>query len=164
MVDEAAIKTLLAQSGTIIFEGAQGVLLDENYGFAPYTTWSTTTFSNADTLIQEHAYPGEVIRLGLLRAYGTRHGAGPFPTEDRTLTLTLPDQHNTWNDWQRTFRVGYLDLVATRYAKDVLGKLDYLAITNIDRLTMMPEWKVCNSYSYAGEQRHPLSLHRRMGE
>jgi adenylosuccinate synthase len=152
MVDETAIKTLLAQPGTIIFEGAQGVLLDENYGFAPYTTWSTTTFANADTLVQENAYPGEIIRLGLLRAYGTRHGAGPFPTEDRALTLALPDQHNTWNDWQRTFRVGYLDLVATRYAKDLLGKLDYLALTNIDRLAMMPEWKICNSYSYAGEE------------
>ncbi len=152
MVDETAIQMLLAQPGAVIFEGAQGVLLDENYGFAPYTTWSTTTFANADTLAQEHAYPGEIIRLGLLRAYSTRHGAGPFPTEDRTLTLTLPDQHNTWNDWQRTFRVGYLDMVAARYAKEVLGQLDYLALTNIDRMAMMPEWKICNSYSYTGEQ------------
>jgi adenylosuccinate synthase len=155
MIDETAIQALLAQPGTILFEGAQGVLLDENYGFAPYTTWSTTTFANADTLVQEHSYPGEIIRLGLLRAYGTRHGAGPFPTEDRTLTLALPDQHNTWNDWQRTFRVGYLDLVIARYAKEVLGQLDYLALTNVDRLEMMPEWKICNSYSYANEQPDP---------
>jgi adenylosuccinate synthase len=148
IIDETAIQTLLTQSGTILFEGAQGVLLDENYGFTPYTTWSTTTFANAETLLQEHDYAGEVIKLGLLRAYATRHGAGPFPTEDRALTLSLPDQHNTWNDWQRTFRVGYLDLVAARYAKDVLGKLDYLALTNLDRLEMMPEWKICHSYSY----------------
>ncbi len=147
LVDETDIQTLFTQPGTLIFEGAQGVLLDENYGFTPYTTWSTTTFANAETLVQEHDYPGEVIKLGLLRAYATRHGAGPFPTEDRALTLSLPDQHNTWNDWQRTFRVGYFDMVAARYAKEVLGELDYLAITNIDRLEMMPERKICNSYS-----------------
>src|ERR1019366_4220038 len=54
--------------------------------------------------------------------------------------------------WQRTFRVGYFDMVMARYAKDVLGKLDYLALTNIDRLEMMPEWKICHSYAYQGEQ------------
>lgn len=160
LINETDIQMLLSQSGTVIFEGAQGVLLDENYGFTPYTTWSTTTFANAETLLQEHDYPGEVIKLGLLRAYATRHGAGPFPTEDRALTLDLPDQHNTWNDWQRTFRVGYLDLVAARYAKDVLGKLDYLAITNIDRLETMPEWKICNSYSPGNlDQQEQKALH-----
>ena len=152
MVDEAAIQTILAQPGTILFEGAQGVLLDENYGFAPYTTWSTTTFAHADTLVQEHNYPGEILRIGLLRAYATRHGAGPFPTEDRTLTLDLPDQHNSWNDWQHTFRVGYFDLVAACYARDIVGNLDYLALTNIDRLAAIPEWKISSAYSYQGEQ------------
>ena len=147
IVDEADIRALLAQSGTILFEGAQGVLLDENYGFAPYTTWSTTTFANAETFMREHDYAGEVIRLGVLRAYATRHGAGPFPTEDRALTSALPDQHNAWNDWQQTFRVGHFDLVATRYALDVLGKLDYLALTHLDRLETMPEWKVCTAYA-----------------
>lgn len=157
LVDETAIQTLFAQPGTILFEGAQGVLLDENYGFAPYTTWSTTTFANAETLLHEHNYPGDVTRLGLLRAYATRHGAGPFPSEDRSLTLSIPDQHNNWNDWQRTFRVGYFDLVMARYAKDVLGKLDYLALTNIDRLELMPEWKSCHSYSYQAEEETDLS-------
>lgn len=147
LVDETDIQNIFAQSGTLLFEGAQGVLLDENYGFAPYTTWSTTTFANAETLLQEHHFSGEVTRLGLLRAYATRHGAGPFPTEDRSLTLTLPDQHNGWNDWQRTFRVGYFDMVMARYAREVLGELDYLALTNIDRLQLIPEWKLCQSYA-----------------
>lgn len=156
VVDEAHIRSLLAQSGTILFEGAQGVLLDENYGFAPYTTWSTTTFANAETFMREHNYTGEVIKLGVLRAYATRHGAGPFPTEDHALTLALPDQQNVWNDWQQTFRVGHFDLVATRYAIDVVGKLDYLAITNIDRLEMIPEWKICTAYHSQGEQKDLL--------
>ncbi len=152
IVDEADIKTLGMQAGTMLFEGAQGVLLDENYGFAPYTTWSTTTFANAEILLRECNYAGEVIKLGIVRAYATRHGAGPFPTEDLTLTATLPDQHNGWNDWQRTFRVGYFDLLTTRYAMEVAGRPDYLAVTNIDRLETIPAWKICTAYSYQGEQ------------
>ena len=153
MVDEAHIRSLLAQSDTILFEGAQGVLLDENYGFAPYTTWSTTTFANAETFMREHNYTGEVIKLGVLRTYATRHGAGPFPTEDRALTFALPDRHNGWNDWQQTFRVGHFDLVATRYAIDVVGRLDCLAITHIDWLESIPEWKICTAYHYQREQK-----------
>ncbi|MEO6888539.1 MAG: adenylosuccinate synthetase [Ktedonobacteraceae bacterium] len=152
IVDEGYMRSLLARPGTLLFEGAQGVLLDENYGFAPYTTWSTTTFANAKTLVQEHDYTGEVITLGILRAYATRHGAGPFPTEDYTLTHSIPDRHNSWNAWQQAFRVGHFDLLATRYAFEVAGRPDYLAITNRDRLKALPEWKVCTSYRYQGMQ------------
>ncbi len=148
IVDEADIRALFARAGTMLFEGAQGVLLDENYGFAPYTTWSTTTFANAETLTQENAYTGQVLKLGVTRAYATRHGAGPFPTEDPQLASFLPEPHNTWNDWQREFRVGYYDLVAARYARDVVGELDYLAITHADRLASLPEWRICTAYRY----------------
>jgi adenylosuccinate synthase len=151
-VDETEIRALFARSGTILFEGAQGVLLDENYGFPPYTTWSTTTFANADTLVQEHDFTGEILRLGILRSYATRHGAGPFPTEDSALADVLPEPHNSWNDWQRAFRVGHCDLVATRYAIDVIGKLDYLAVTHVDRLEHLPEWRFCTAYHYQGVQ------------
>ncbi len=150
IVDETYMKFLLAQSGTLLFEGAQGVLLDENYGFAPYTTWSTTTFANAEALVQEQDYTGEIIKLGILRAYATRHGAGPFPTEDQALTRIAPDPHNSWNDWQQTFRVGHFDLIATRYALEVAGRPDYLAITNIDRLGTFPTLKLCTAYRYQG--------------
>jgi adenylosuccinate synthase len=153
IVDEAEIQSLFGQPGTMLFEGAQGVLLDENYGFAPYTTWSTTTFANADTLVREHNYTGEVTRLGVVRAHATRHGVGPFPTEDRALTLALPDKHNPWNDWQQAFRVGHFDMVATRYAQDVIGKLDYLAVTNVDRLRGVPEWKICHAYRYGDKEK-----------
>jgi adenylosuccinate synthase len=152
IVNEADIQALSMQSGTMLFEGAQGVLLDENYGFAPYTTWSTTTFANAETLLRECNYAGEVIKFGIIRAYTTRHGAGPFPTKDLALTAALPDQHNSWNDWQRAFRVGYFDLLATRYALEATGRPDYLAVTNIDRLKTVPEWKICTAYAYQGEQ------------
>lgn len=150
IIDEAAVHAIFARPGTLLFEGAQGVLLDENYGFAPYTTWSTTTCANAETLLHENDYAGRITRLGVMRAYATRHGAGPLPTEDRALASMLPEAHNTWNDWQRDFRAGYCDLVATHYAREVAGQLDYLAVTHADRLENLPEWRVCTAYRYQG--------------
>ena len=130
----------------MIFEGAQGVLLDEWYGFHPYTTWSTTTNANADQLLAEHGYDGEVTKHGLVRAYTTRHGAGPFVTEDVALTRSIPDDHNDNNPWQQTFRVGYFDAVATRYALEVVGHIDGLVISCLDRLQGLTEWKICQHY------------------
>ena len=150
---------LLDQPGTIIFEGAQGVLLDEWYGFHPYTTWSTTTFKNAEQLLEEQAYADEVTRIGVIRAYATRHGAGPFVTEDTKLSASLPDVHNGNNLWQQNFRVGYLDLVATRYALDVAGQVDALTVTNLDRLTSLPTWKLCDTYNYQAAVNEGLSTY-----
>lgn len=155
IVDDTALRMLFARPGTLLFEGAQGILLDENYGFSPYTTWSTTTCANAQTLLEENAYAGQVIRLGVMRTYATRHGAGPFPTEDPDLAASLPEAHNIWNNWQRAFRVGHCDLVASRYACEVNGKLDYLAITHADRLELLKDWRFCTTYSYEGP---PTSL------
>ncbi len=151
IVDERYLGKLLEQPGTVIFEGAQGVLLDEWYGFHPYTTWSTTTFANAERLLQGVDYTGAAIRLGVLRAYATRHGAGPFVTEDANLTTTLPDAHNGNNPWQQIFRVGYVDLVATQYALHVAGRVDGLAVTHLDRLAELPDWKICTEYEYQGQ-------------
>lgn len=141
------LPNLLHRAGTVIFEGAQGVLLDERYGFHPHTTWSTTTLANADQLLAEASYSGEVARLGILRSYTTRHGAGPLPTEDATLTQALPDPANKYGDWQAGFRVGWLDLVLMRYAKDVVGKLDGLAVTCLDRIADLPVVQVCQCYT-----------------
>jgi adenylosuccinate synthase len=151
ILDEVSVGAVLAQSGTLLFEGAQGVLLDENYGFTPYTTWSTTTFANAHAILREHNYAGEISTLGVIRTYATRHGAGPFPTEAPELSPLLPERHNTWNDWQRAFRVGYFDLLTARYAIDLLGQLDYLALTHLDYLRALPAWKFCHSYLYQGQ-------------
>ena len=143
----------LEQPGTVIFEGAQGVLLDEWHGFHPYTTWSTTTFANAEALLGEANYGGEVTRLGVARAYATRHGPGPFVTEDPALAASLPEAHNATNPWQRAFRVGSFDLVATRYALAVAGPVDGLAVTHLDRLAALPAWHVCHAYHYDGPAR-----------
>ena len=150
VVDADYLGRLLARPGTVIFEGAQGVLLDEWHGFHPYTTWSTTTFANADALLGEAGYTGDIMRLGVVRAYATRHGPGPFVTEDPALAAAIPDAHNATNPWQRAFRVGHFDLVATRYALDVAGPVDGLAVTNLDRLAALPAWRLCYAYRYAG--------------
>lgn len=134
---------LLERDGTIIFEPAQGVLLDEWYGFHPYTTWSTTTLANAETLLHEASYDGNVQRIGITRAYTPRHGAGPLPSEDAQLTAMLPDARNGFDAWQEGFRVGWLDLELLRYALDVVGNLDGLAVTCLDRVAQLPEIKVC---------------------
>ena len=127
-------------SGRVVFEGAQGVLLDEWRGFHPYTTWSTCTFDNALTLVRE--WGGRALRMGVVRSYATRHGAGPFPTEDELLEL--PEPHNKWGPWQHGFRQGWLDLVLLRYAVKACGGLDGLAVTHLDRV--QPEWKISPRY------------------
>lgn len=127
-------------AGTVIMEGAQGVLLDEWRGFHPYTTWSTCTHDNALELVDE--WGGEAFRLGVVRSYSTRHGAGPFPTEDPTLKL--PEPHNAWGPWQESFRQGWLDALLLRYAVQACGGIDGLAVTHLDRVR--PGWKWAQSY------------------
>ncbi len=120
----------LLRQGPVVFEGAQGVLLDEWRGFHPYTTWSTTTFENAETLLAEAGEAGGATRLGVTRTYQTRHGPGPFPTEDPTLPVAEP--HNADGRWQGPFRAGHLDAVALRYAVRVAGGVDAVALTHLD--------------------------------
>ncbi len=136
----------LSAKHPLIFEGAQGILIDEWHGFHPYTTWSTTTNDNANTLLRELHYEGFVARYGVVRAYSTRHGPGPFPSENTGLTAALPDSHNTFGVWQRDFRVGWLDLPLTRYAIAVSAGTDTLVLTHLDRFALLPQKKVVTHY------------------
>ena len=94
IVDSSATAKLL-RAGTVVFEGAQGVLLDEWHGFHPYTTWSTTTFANAEELLAEAGLAGDSTRLGVLRVVTTRHGPGPLVTEDPALRRWLLHRADT---------------------------------------------------------------------
>ncbi|SEG58789.1 adenylosuccinate synthase [Thermomonospora echinospora] len=140
----------LLRAGPVVFEGAQGVLLDEWHGFHPYTTWSTTTFANAETLLAEAG--ASAVRLGVVRAYMTRHGPGPFVTEDPALTADLPDRHNAFGPWQGAFRVGHLDLVALRYALEVSGGADALAVTHLDVSQTRRDLLLCRAYEMDGRR------------
>lgn len=117
-----------------VFEGAQGVLLDEKHGQAPHNTWTNTTFENADTLLDEVGVKDRT-RIGCLRTYHTRHGAGPFPTENNSLDL--PEPHNGTGEFQGAFRVGAFDFLKTKQAIDIVGGIDYLSLSHIDYLERM---------------------------
>jgi adenylosuccinate synthase len=134
---------LLGSTENLLFEGAQGVLLDEWRGFHPYTTWSTTTFDNVFTLLSEWGNPQPVKKLGILRAYHTRHGYGPFPTYQPEVTLRFMEPHNSSEAGMGRFRAGHFDLVMARYAIEVCGGVDALALTHMDRAE---EVKVCTRY------------------
>lgn len=142
--DAEVIPEALERDPAVLFEGAQGVLLDEWHGFHPHTTWSTCTFDNALALLALAGHRGEVTRVGVLRAYSTRHGEGPFPTEDPVFARTLPEPHNAAGGWQGGFRAGPLDLVLARYALAACGGVDALAVTHLDRVR--EGWPVCDGY------------------
>ena len=141
----------LLKAGPVVFEGAQGVLLDEWRGFHPYTTWSTTTFENAETLLREAGQPGAATRLGVTRTYQTRHGPGPFPTEDPALQIAEP--HNADGRWQGRFRLGHLDALALRYAAEVAGGVDEVALTHLDSAQDHEgELRICRGYDLPGRR------------
>lgn len=143
MVDERYLPFILAHQ-PVIFEGAQGILLDEGYGTHPYTTWSKTTATNALTLLADAGMEDEAEVIGVTRTYATRHGAGPFPTEDAAMTDLLRDPHNVAGDWQGGFRVGHLDIPLLRYSVAVAGRVDSIAVTHMDK--RWPDQRYASAY------------------
>ncbi|WP_317634072.1 adenylosuccinate synthetase [Kitasatospora sp. DSM 101779] len=146
--------THLLRTGPVIFEGAQGVLLDQQHGFHPHTTWSTTTFANAETLLAESG-AAAALRLGVLRTYTTRHGAGPLPTEDKALDL--PEPHNTTGRWQGAFRLGHFDTPGHRYALAAAGGADALAVTHLDTPARHRGLHLCDDYELDGAPLHTIT-------
>jgi adenylosuccinate synthase len=151
ITDEDYLERLLA-SERVIFEGAQGVLLDQWYAFHPHATYSTTTFENGQTLLAEAGQADEATRLGVIRAYQTRHGAGPMPTEDEVLGRAVTDLHNGRGVFTGDFRVGHLDLVLLRYALEVAGQPDFWSLTNLDRVEVEPRFTYTRAYEIAGQR------------
>jgi adenylosuccinate synthase len=134
--------------GDVVFEGAQGVLLDQYRGVQPYTTWSNTTSEQARAMLEGAGF--EVTKIGVARAYLTRHGPGPLKNESRALTDILPDPHNGFGEWQRHFRCGVFDAPLVRHAIGIEGGIDHLALTCVDRLartTAVSPWEVVDGIS-----------------
>ena len=114
------IKTLeeiIALYDDFIFEGSQGILLDQHFGFFPHVTRSNTTSQNAIEIIKNSALRNrEVNTYYVSRCYQTRHGNGPFQeTNDLELTNNNTES-NQENDWQGSFRIAPLDFSLIRYA------------------------------------------------
>jgi len=134
----------------ILFEGAQGTYLDIDQGTYPFVTSSNTTSGGACT--GSGLPPNRVDHvLGVLKAYTTRVGSGPFPTEDDSIGEML---HNMGREFGATTgrprRCGWFDAVATRQAVQVNG-IDQLAVTNIDGLDKLAEIKICTGYKLGGK-------------
>lgn len=159
LLDQEEERRLIREHPTdIVFESAQGVLLDEWVGFHPYTTWSTCTFEHPLKLLEAAGHEGEVLRYGIARAYGVRHGAGPFPTEDKGLCERIQDYHNGLHEWQGRMRVGHFDAVLIRYALEAVGGVDRFVLTCVDRLAGEQELFIANAYELKGGRMKSIPL------
>lgn len=145
IVSDAVLERWLRETENVILEGAQGILLDADAGFHPYTTWSRCSSANAFELIKEMAPGTHAYQIGVMRSYAMRHGPGPLPTESDDL-IPFVSEHNQFNEWQGKVRYGWFDAVLARYALTVTGKLDSLAVTHMDVLPRLETWQYCQGY------------------
>jgi adenylosuccinate synthase len=155
---------------TVIFEGAQGALLDIDHGTYPFVTSSNPVAAAA--CIGSGVGPKDIDEIwGITKAYGTRVGSGPFPTE---LHDALGDElrergGEVGTTTGRPRRVGWLDLVALRYAAR-LNSLTALVVTKLDVLTGLETIKVCTRYrgedgaEFDSYPYHQSVLHHAEGE
>ncbi|PKM78724.1 MAG: adenylosuccinate synthase [Firmicutes bacterium HGW-Firmicutes-15] len=135
----------------VLFEGAQGTLLDIDHGTYPYVTSSYPTAGGA--CIGSGIGPTEIGKvIGVAKAYTTRVGEGPFPTElvDATGELLRERGAEFGTTTGRPRRCGWLDAVILRYAARINGLTD-LAITKLDVLDNFATLKICVAYRYQGE-------------
>lgn len=144
----------------VLFEGAQATMLDLDYGTYPYVTSSHPVAGGVS--IGAGVGPktlGKII--GVVKAYTTRVGEGPFVTEllDETGELIRQRGHEFGTTTGRPRRTGWLDTVVVKYAC-MLSRIDCLAITRLDILDTLPSLKICTGYLYQGKplQEYPASL------
>jgi adenylosuccinate synthase len=145
------LNSALDRGESVLFEGAQGTMLDIDHGTYPYVTSSSATSGGAATGLG--VPPTRVTGVvGVTKAYTTRVGSGPFPTEMPDLDAQeLRARGNEFGAVTgRPRRCGWLDLVVLRYAK-MLNGIDSLVVTKLDVFDSQPEIKVCTGYRYKGE-------------
>ncbi|WP_350290869.1 adenylosuccinate synthase [uncultured Croceitalea sp.] len=148
---EEYLNQALTSTKTILAEGAQGSLLDIDFGTYPFVTSSNTTASGACTGLGIAPNKiGEVF--GIFKAYTTRVGSGPFPTElfDDTGAEMAKVGHEFGAVTGRPRRCGWLDLVALKYACQVNG-VTQLSMMKGDVLSGFKTLKVCTAYKYKGK-------------
>src|SRR6516162_4604384 len=145
------IHKAMAAGKEILFEGAQGTFLDVDHGTYPYVTSSNTTAGGACT--GSGVPPNKIDRVvGAVKAYTTRVGEGPLPTEDAGISELLHSMGREFGAVTgRPRRCGWFDTVATRYARIING-IDELAVTNLDGLDSVARLKVCVAYWLDGKK------------
>jgi len=136
----------------LLFEGAQGALLDIDHGTFPYVTSSN---SSGVGVSAGSGVPGRYVTkvLGIVKAYNTRVGGGPFPTEqDNQIGQHIRDRGNEYGTvTRRPRRCGWFDAVAARYTARLSG-VDSLAVMLLDVLSELPELKICVAYELDGRR------------
>ncbi|HVX61378.1 MAG TPA: adenylosuccinate synthase, partial [Pirellulales bacterium] len=136
----------------VMFEGAQGALLDVDHGTFPYVTSSN---SSGVGISAGAGVPGRYLQkiIGVVKAYGTRVGGGPFPTEqDNPTGQHLRDRGNEYGTvTRRPRRCGWFDAVAARYTARLSG-VDVLAVMLLDVLSDLEEIKICTAYEIDGKR------------
>jgi adenylosuccinate synthase len=136
----------------ILFEGAQGALLDIDHGTFPFVTSSN---SSGVGVSSGSGVPSRYLThvMGIVKAYTTRVGGGPFPTEqDNELGQHIRDRGNEYGTvTRRPRRCGWFDAVAARYTARLSG-VDVLAVMLLDVLSELPEIKVCTAYELDGRR------------
>jgi len=143
----------------ILFEGAQGALLDIDHGTFPFVTASN---SSGVGVSSGSGVPGRYLTrvIGIVKAYTTRVGGGPFPTEqDNATGQHIRDRGNEYGTvTRRPRRCGWFDAVAARYTARLSG-VDSLAVMLLDVLSELPELKVCVAYELHGRRTADFPAH-----
>ncbi len=161
ITDTAVIlRNLQKKDAKVLFEGAQGSLLDVDWGTYPFVTSSTTVAGNAAS--GSGVPPGSIDRiLGVVKAYTTRVGAGPFPTElPEKQGLSLAKAGGEFGTTTgRMRRCGWLDLVVVSHAVKLSG-IDCIGLTKMDVLGVMDKLRICDHYMLDGKKiaEFPASL------
>ncbi|MGD0464982.1 MAG: adenylosuccinate synthase [Tepidisphaeraceae bacterium] len=136
----------------IVFEGAHAVLLDVDHGTYPYVTSSNCSGLGVYT---GAGVPPQMVQnfLGVIKAYNTRVGGGPFPTEqDNDIGNYIRERGNEYGTTtRRPRRCGWFDAVAARYSVDLCG-VGSMAMTLLDVLSGLDRLNICTSYKYRGSR------------
>ena len=160
MIDDVSttLHQLRRSGANILYEGAQGALLDIDHGTYPFVTSSNTTVGGAYAGTGVGASDIDYV-LGICKAYATRVGGGPFPTEltDATGDALRKRGNEYGATTGRPRRCGWIDLVALKRAVQING-INGLAITKLDVLDGLPSIKVCVAYEYRGKRRELAPL------
>jgi adenylosuccinate synthase len=156
----ALVHEALDAGENVMLEGAQATFLDLDHGTYPYVTSSNPTAGGA--CVGTGIGPMDISRVvGIVKAYVTRVGAGPFPTEvEGELADTLVERgHEYGTNTGRRRRPGWLDLVMLRHAVR-LSSISELAVTKLDVLSAFPTVKVCVGYELEGERLAGMPYHQ----
>jgi adenylosuccinate synthase len=151
--------TALENGERVLFEGAQGALLDVDHGTYPFVTSSN---SSGVGIPSGSGVPGRYMDhvIGVVKAYSTRVGGGPFPTEqDNATGLHLRERGNEYGTvTRRPRRCGWIDAVNIRYTARLSG-VDTISVMLLDVLSGLDELKICTAYEISGQRTNVFPSH-----